>query len=155
MKGAIADEECFANEGFRCAKNEGSRFAGNGGKFDMKKEDDPLKGKSMAFAVRAVKLAKWLREEKKEFSLADQILRSGTSIGANLSESRYAASRKDFLAKCKISLKECSETLFWIELLEHSGLIASAQAKSLSADCNDIRRILAASCKTLEQNLQS
>ena len=121
----------------------------------MKKVEDPLKEKCMAFAVRAVKLAKWLREEKKEFSLADQILRSGTSIGANLSESRYAASRKDFLAKCKISLKECSETLFWIELLEHSGLIASTQAKSLSVDCNDIRRILAASCKTLEQNLQS
>ncbi len=155
MKGAIADEECFANEGFRCAKNEGSRCVGNEGANAMKKEDDPLKEKSMAFAVRAVKLAKWLREEEKEFSLADQILRSGTSIGANLSESRYAASRKDFLAKCKISLKECSETLFWIELLEHSGLIASAQAKSLSADCNDIRRILAASCKTLEQNLQS
>ena len=120
----------------------------------MQPEDDPLKDKSMAFAVQIVKLAKWLREEKKEFSLADQILRSGTSIGANLAEARHAASRKDFLAKCKISLKECSETLFWIELLERSVLLAPAQAKSLSVDCNDIRRILSASCKTLERNLQ-
>ena len=120
----------------------------------MRQEDDPLKEKSMAFAVQTVKLARWLREEKREFSLADQILRSGTSIGANLAEARHAASRKDFLAKCKISLKECSETLFWIELLERSDLLAPAQAKALSADCNDIRRILSASCKTLERNLQ-
>ena len=109
----------------------------------------------MAFAVRIVNLAKMLREEKKEFAMADQILRSGTSIGANLDEAHYAASRKDFLAKCKISIKECPETLFWIELLERSDLLAPAQAKSLSADCNDIRRILSASCKTLERNLNS
>ena len=121
----------------------------------MKPEDDPLKEKSMAFAVRTVKLARWLREEKKEFSLADQILRSGTSIGANLAEARQAASRKDFLAKCKISLKECSETLFWLELLNRSDLLSPAQAKSLATDCNDIRRLLAASCKTLERNLQA
>ena len=121
----------------------------------MKPEEDPLKDKSMAFAVQGVRLARWLREEKKEFSLADQILRSGTSIGANLAEARHAASRKDFLAKCKISLKECSETLFWIELLERSDLLPPDRAKMLSADCNDIRRILSASCKTLERNLQS
>ncbi len=121
----------------------------------MKTEDDPLKDKSMAYAVRTVKLAKWLREEKKEFALADQVLRSGTSIGANLAEARHAASRKDFLAKCKISLKECAETLFWIELLERSDILAPAQAKSLSSDCNDIRRILSATCKTLERNLES
>ena len=121
----------------------------------MKPEDDPLKEKSMAFAVCSVKLARWLREEKREFSLADQILRSGTSIGANLAEARHAASRKDFLAKCKISLKECSETLFWIELLERSDLLSHDQSKSLAADCNDIRRILSASCNTLERNLRS
>ena len=121
---------------------------------DMEKQDDPLREKSMAFAVRVVKLAKWLREEKKEFSLADQVLRSGTNIGANLAEAHHAASRKDFLAKCKISLKECSETLFWIELLKRSDLLSPAQAKSLSADCNDIRRILSSSCKTLERNLK-
>ena len=118
-----------------------------------KMKEDPLKEKSLAFAVEIVKVAKRLRDESREFALADQLLRSGTSIGANLAEARYAASKKDFLAKCKISLKECSETLFWLQLLERSELLEPAQSKSLSTDCNDIRRILAASCKTLEQNL--
>jgi len=117
-------------------------------------KEDPLKEKSLAFAVEIVKVAKRLRDESREFALADQLLRSGTSIGANLAEARYAASKKDFLAKCKIALKECSETLFWIELLERSDLLSRDQSNSLAADCNDIRRILSASCKTLERNLQ-
>ena len=120
----------------------------------MKKVDDPLKEKCMAFAVRTVKLAKWLREEKKEFSLADQILRSGTSIGANLSESRYAASRKDFLAKCKISLKECSETLFWIDLLNRSEILSREHSESLRSDCLELRKMLSAACKTIEDRIQ-
>ena len=65
-------------------------------------KEDPLKEKSLAFAVEIVKTAKRLREESREFALADQLLRSGTSIGANLAEARYAASKRDFLAKCKI-----------------------------------------------------
>ncbi len=132
----------------------------------MKTEQDPLKEKSMAFAVRTVKLARWLRDEtvklarwlrdeKIEFSLADQILRSGTSVGVNLAEAHYAASRKDFLATCKISLKESAEPLFWIELLKRSDLLSPNQAKSIPDDCDDFRRILSASCKTLERNLQS
>ena len=115
-------------------------------------KNDPLKAKSMAFAIRVVKLSKWLREEQKEFSLADQFLRSGTSIGANLAEAHFAASKKDFLAKCRISLKECSETLFWIELLEKSNILPHEQARSISADCNELRRILSATCNTIVQN---
>ena len=118
------------------------------------KKGNQIADKSKVFAIRIIRLYKYLTSEKKENILSRQILRSGTSIGANLAEARHAASRKDFLAKCKISLKECSETLFWIELLERSNLLALSQAKSLSADCNDIRRILSASCKTLERNLQ-
>ena len=114
-------------------------------------QDDPLKTKSMAFAVRIVNLAKWLREERKEFSLADQILRSGTSIGANLAEAHFAASQKDFLAKCRISLKECSETLFWLELLEKTGFLTNEQASTLSTDCHELRRLLSATCNTLER----
>ena len=117
-------------------------------------KDDPLKEKSMAFAVRAVKLARWLREEKKEFSLADQVLRSGTSIGANLAEARYAASRKDFLNKCKIAQKECAETFFWIQLLRRCDYLSTEQAKSLADDCDELRRILSATCKTIENNGQ-
>ncbi len=105
----------------------------------------------MAFAVRVVNLVKWLREERKEFSLADQILRSGTSIGANLAEAHFAASRRDFLAKCRISLKECAETLFWLELLEKANFLTREQASSLSADCHELRRLLSATCTTLEQ----
>ncbi len=114
-------------------------------------QDDPLKTKSLAFAVRIVNLAKALRDEYKAFSLADQILRSGTSIGANLAEAHYAASRRDFLAKCRISLKECAETLFWLELLEKSGFLTNEQARSLSADCHELRRLLSATCNTLER----
>ena len=113
--------------------------------------DDPLKTKSMAFAVRIVGLARTLRDEHKAFSLADQILRSGTSIGANLAEAHYAASRRDFLAKCRISLKECAETLFWLELLEKSGFLTNEQASSLSADCHELRCLLSATCNTLER----
>ena len=115
---------------------------------------NPVLEKSKAFALLIISLYRYLTEEKKEYILSKQLLRSGTSIGANLAEARHAASRKDFLAKCKISLKECSETLFWIELLERSDLLSRDQAKPLASDCNDIRRLLAASCKTLERNLQ-
>lgn len=89
--------------------------------------EDALKAKSMAFAVRIVKLAKWLREERKEFSLADQMLRSGTSIGGNVSEAHYASAKRDFLNKCRIALKECAETLFWLELFANSGLVDSCK----------------------------
>ena len=118
-------------------------------------KDDPLKEKSMAFAVRIVKLSKWLREEKKEFSLADQVLRSGTSIGANLAEARFGSSKKDFLNKCKIALKECSETQFWLELFERCGLLAPHQTSSLSADCKELLRLLVSSCKTLEKGMET
>ena len=116
-------------------------------------EDDPLKVKSMDFAVRVVKLSRWLREEAKEFLIADQILRSGTSIGANLSEARYAASKKDFLSKCKISLKECSESMFWLEHLFKSGIVKRSQVASLQNDCHELRLLLSASCRTVEKGL--
>lgn len=116
-------------------------------------KEDPLKRKSMDFAVRVVELSRWLREEKKEFSIADQILRSGTSIGANLAEAKYASSKKDFLNKCRISLKESSETLFWIELLVKSGLATRDQMKAIYKECNELRRMLSATCVTIEKGL--
>lgn len=73
--------------------------------------------KSMAFAIKTVKLYKYLKEKHKEYILSKQILRSGTSIGANLSEAQYGISKKDFTNKCHISLKEASETKFWLDLL--------------------------------------
>lgn len=115
-----------------------------------KMKEDPLKEKSLAFAVEIVKAAKRLREESKEFSLADQLLRSGTSIGANLAEARYAASKKDFLAKCKISQKECAETSFWLQLLARCELLPTDQIQLLSNACAELRRLLSATCRTLE-----
>ena len=76
-----------------------------------------IKHKSKMFAVRIVKLYRYLCEEKKEFVMSKQLLRSGTSIGANIAESECAISRKDFLSKVYIALKECAETLYWLELL--------------------------------------
>ncbi len=113
-------------------------------------KEDPLKEKSLAFAVRAVKLSRWLRDERREFVLADQVLRSGTSIGADLAEARYASSKADFLNKCKIALKECAETMFWIQLLARCELVSADQAKSLEADCGELRRMLSATCQTME-----
>ena len=115
---------------------------------------DPLREKSMSFAVRIVKLNHWLRDERKEFAIADQILRSGTSIGANLAEAVYAPSSRDFLNKNKISLKECSETLFWIDLLNRSEILSREQAESLRADCLELRKMLSAACKTIEDRIQ-
>ena len=105
----------------------------------------------MAFAVRAVKLARWLREEQKEFSLADQVLRSGTSIGANLAEAEYAISKKDFLAKTYIALKECAETAYWLELLLETEYIADHEHQSIAADSEELRKLLSATTKTLKQ----
>ena len=84
--------------------------------------NDPLREKSMAFAVRIVKLNRWLRNECREFVVSDQVLRSGTSIGANLAEAIYAASERDFLNKNKIAIKECSETLFCWNFLKNPRL---------------------------------
>ncbi len=118
-------------------------------------QESPLQEKSMAFAVRIVALARTLRDECKEFAIADQVLRSGTSIGANLAEAAFATSKKDFLLKAKIALKECSETRFWLTLLVRSGLFTAPRLASLLSSCNELLRMLAATCKTTEERLKS
>ena len=116
-------------------------------------KDSPLRNKSMDFAVRIVALSRTLREERKEFSLADQLLRAGTSIGANLAEAAYATSLKDFLNKCKISLKECAETQFWLALLAKCGFFTEDRLAPLKEDCEELRKMLSATCKTTEERL--
>ena len=111
---------------------------------------DPLRERSLDFAVRIVGASKRLRERHREFVLADQLLRSGTSIGANLSEAVYAASRPDFLNKNKTALKECSETLYWLALLRKCGLLSEEEARSLWSECHQLRLMIASVCKTLE-----
>ena len=104
--------------------------------------------KSKAFALRIVRLYKYLREHK-ESVIAKQMLRAGTSIGANIAESRYAQSKADFASKLQIALKEASETEYWLELLRDAELVESGSAfDSMCEDCTEILRLLTASVKT-------
>ena len=111
--------------------------------------------KSRKFAIRIYNLYKHLSEEKREFVLARQLLRSGTSIGANLTEVQYAVSRKDFLAKATISLKEAAETEYWLDLLEETSLLTATEYKSMNNDCEELLRLLVSTIKTLKQQTNS
>ena len=95
-----------------------------------------VKDKSFDFAVRIVKLCRYLREEKKEFVLSKQLLRSGTSIGANISEAQRGQTKPDFYAKISIALKEASETEYWIRLLHATEYINNKEFSSLHSDIN-------------------
>lgn len=98
--------------------------------------------KSFAFAIRCVNLCKYLREEKKEYEMSKQLVRSGTSIGANVKEALRAQSKADFKSKLNISLKEASETEYWIELLWRTQYINETAAKSILADCVELIKLL-------------
>jgi four helix bundle protein len=111
-----------------------------------------LKSRSKAFAVRIVNLYRYLREEKREFVLSKQLLRSGTSIGANLAEAECAISRKDFFAKVYIALKECAETKYWLELLRETDYLSASEFRSIYSDCEEMRRMLSATTKTMNDN---
>ena len=106
--------------------------------------------KSRKFAIRTYNLYKYLCEEKHEYILAKQLLRSGTSIGANLTEAKYAISRKEFLAKTSISLKECAETEYWLDLLKETGVLSLSEYDSIINDCREILYILIATVKKLK-----
>ncbi len=105
--------------------------------------------KSKAFAVRIVKLYRFLCDEKKESVLSRQLLRSGTSIGANLAESECAISRNDFLAKVYIALKETSETQYWLELLYKTDYLSQNQFESIAKDAEELRKMLSATTRTM------
>ena len=105
------------------------------------------------FSVRIVNLYKYLFKEHNEYVLSKQLLRSGTSIGANVAEARHAISKRDFLNKMYISYKEANETLYWIELLFRTDYISEKSYTSISSDCNIIIKILGTITKTTKQNL--
>ena len=112
-----------------------------------------VKEKSVRFAIRIVKLYKFLTDEKHELVMSKQILRSGTSIGANIAESNNAISKKDFLSKLYIALKECSETLYWLDILYQTEYLDETQYRSLQADCAELYRLLQSITKTIKTNL--
>ena len=118
-------------------------------------KENPLKMKSYAFALRVVKLYKYLAFETKEYVLSKQILRSGTSIGANVTEGNRAQSKSDFINKLSIALKEADETEYWLNLLRDGDFITGQQAESLLADCLELQKMLTSSIKTARSNLES
>ena len=107
--------------------------------------------KSKNFAVRIVKLSKFLQEEKHEFVLTKQLLRSGTSIGANVREGTQAASRADFTNKLSIALKESVETEYWLELLVETEYLTDAEFQSIYNDNKELTRLLTAIINTTKQ----
>ena len=110
-----------------------------------------LSNKSYAFARRAIKLYRHLVAEQKEYVLSKQILRCGTSIGANIAEANQAQSKADFISKLSIALKEAVETDYWLRLLRDEQFITSSQADSMISDCSELIRILVASIKTAKR----
>ena len=113
------------------------------------------RAKSKKFALRIIKLYKYLCAEKQEYVLSKQLLRSGTSIGANLVEAERGQSRKDFLAKVYIALKESAESLYWLELLYESEYLTKEEFDSLKFDCEEILKMLNATTKTMNSTLNS
>ena len=112
------------------------------------KTENIIVDKSKAFAVRIVRLFQYLCDEKKEYVLSKQILRSGTSIGANVKEAVRGQSKDDFTHKMNISLKEASETEYWLELLFETEYITEQQFESIVTDCRELIKILTAIIKS-------
>ena len=113
--------------------------------------DNVVRTKSFEFALRIVKLYRYLKEEKKEYVLSKQVLRSGTAIGALVRESQQAESKADFIHKLAIALKEANETEYWIELLFQSGFLEQKSYQSIHADIEELLRLLTAIIKTTKE----
>ena len=124
-------------------------------RFDSKKfmKDNIIVDKTRAFSKRIVFLGKYLVEEKKEYVLSKQIVKSGTSIGANVFEAQNGQTKNDFASKMNIALKEATETMYWLMVLNDTEYISDKQYDSLNEDLIDIRNILISICKTSYENL--
>ena len=114
--------------------------------------DSILRDKAKEFAKNIVFACRDMKNDKKESVLINQILRSATSIGANIHEAQYAQGTKDFISKLEIAQKECYETEYWLELLFETGCLSEEHYKKLHNDCGAIRRMLISSLKTIKAN---
>ena len=110
--------------------------------------DQPIQEKSFHFAVRIVKLCKHLQTTQKEFVLTKQLLRCGTSIGANVAEAQQAQSRPDFISKLSIALKESYESDYWLRLMEATQILTSEEYDSIISDCRELEKLLISILKT-------
>ena len=113
-----------------------------------------LRNKSKEFAKQIVILCRNIKANHKESVLTNQLLRSGTSIGANIHEAQYAQGKKDFISKLEIAQKECYETEYWLELLFETGYMTETEYKSIQSECGAIRRMLISSINTTKANLE-
>ena len=109
--------------------------------------------KCLDFTVRISRLYSYLCNEKKEYVLSKQLLRSGTSIGANLAEAQYGISRKDFYSKVYISLKETAESMYWIEALHRAGVLSDDEYTSIFTDCEELKKLFMSITKTTKRSL--
>ena len=115
-------------------------------------QDSIILTKSLKFAARIVKLYQYLSKEKHETVISKQVIRSGTSIGANANEAVYGVSKAEFIAKLQISLKETAETEYWLRLLVMSEYLTETEGQSLIDDCLEIKKILVSSLKTARES---
>lgn len=113
-----------------------------------------LKTKSFDFAIRIINLYKFLKKQHSEYILSQQIVKSGTSIGALVREAEHAESLKDFAHKLNIGLKEANESMYWLDLLYATGFISEKMYKSIIKDCEELLKLLIASVKTTKKKLQ-
>jgi len=118
-------------------------------------EKNVIKDKSYRFALRVIKTYKFLSEDKREFVLSKQMLRSGTAIGALVKEAEHAQSKADFINKMNIALKEANETEYWLMLLKDSAYIDEANFKSIHNDCTEVIKLLISIVKTSKENYGS
>jgi len=112
------------------------------------KGENIIRDKSFAFALRIVNCYKYLKDERQEYVLAKQLLRSGTAIGAMVSESVYAQSKADFTHKMSVALKGASETEYWLRLLHHTGFLTEEMYQSIASDINELVKLLTAIVKS-------
>jgi four helix bundle protein len=115
--------------------------------------DGPLREKSYLFALKIIRLSKFLFESQREFVLGKQLLRSGTSVGAQVREAEFALTKREFLSKMSIALKEANETSYWLSLLKDSGIINADHFKEMHGPCGELIAMLAATVKTLKASL--
>ncbi len=116
--------------------------------------NNAIEEKSFQFAVRIVKLCRYLHDEKKEFILSKQLLRAGTSIGANIAESQQAQSRPDFISKLCIALKEASETNYWLRLLRATDYLSETEYRTMIVQCKELERLLTSILKSAKPSEQ-
>ncbi len=117
-------------------------------------KENLVKNKSFDFSIRVIKLYKFLAEDKREYVLSKQVLRSGTAIGALIRESEFAESKKDFIHKLSIALKEANETEYWLELLNKASYIDDSSFQSIQIDLKEILKILTAIINTSKQKIK-